>query len=120
MSKHGRARPAAVAAHQPKKASRSDRVHAHQRARAQRRSDGRRRLVKVAATVAVAVGVLAAIFYANNGGSGGGGRAYAFEVADPKPGSVAPPLRLAATDGSTYDLAEHRGKTVLLYFQEGI
>jgi peroxiredoxin len=76
---------------------------------------------KAALTIAVAVAVLGGIFVVSNlGGSPVGGDAYAYEVADPGPGTAAPLLRLAATDGSTFDLAAQRGKTVLLFFQEGL
>jgi peroxiredoxin len=45
---------------------------------------------------------------------------FAFAVGDPGPGLAAPPIRLPSTTGTTYDLAKQRGKTVLLYFQEGL
>jgi peroxiredoxin len=45
---------------------------------------------------------------------------YAFQVGQPGPGAQAPAIRLASTDGTTFNLAAMRGKTVLLYFQEGI
>lgn len=46
--------------------------------------------------------------------------AYPFQVGNPGPSQSAPALALPSTDGSTFDLAKLRGKTVLLYFQEGI
>lgn len=45
---------------------------------------------------------------------------YSFQVGDPGPGQLAPPIRLMSTAGSAFDLAGFRGKTVLLYFQEGV
>jgi peroxiredoxin Q/BCP len=45
---------------------------------------------------------------------------YPFAVGSPGPGEQAPPIRLQSTDGSTFDLASLRGKTVLLFFQEGL
>ena len=45
---------------------------------------------------------------------------YAYQVGKPGPGEVAPPIRLSTTRGTTFDLASYRGKTVLIYFQEGI
>ncbi|WP_407973395.1 peroxiredoxin family protein (plasmid) [Burkholderia pyrrocinia] len=45
---------------------------------------------------------------------------YSFQVGDPGPGQLAPPIRLMGTTGSEFDLASFRGKTVLLYFQEGV
>lgn len=72
-------------------------------------------------TAVVAAAVLAGIFViGSRGRSSSSGDAYAYAVADPGPGTVAPPLRLAATDGGAFDLAAQRGKTVLLFFQEGL
>ncbi|MGX0939633.1 peroxiredoxin [Cupriavidus metallidurans] len=45
---------------------------------------------------------------------------YAFRTGEPSPGKVAPPIHLQSTDGSSFDLRGLRGKTVLLYFQEGL
>lgn len=45
---------------------------------------------------------------------------FRFQVGKPGPGDMAPPIRLPSTRTSTFDLASMRGKTVLLYFQEGI
>jgi peroxiredoxin len=93
---------------------------------AARRSTARRRQglpigVKVAGAVGLAVVVLLAIFVvANRGGDQQGAGRYAFQVGDPGPGSKAPPIRLAATDGATFDLGAPAGQTTLLYFQEGL
>ena len=58
----------------------------------------------------------------NGSGSGGGnGQAGAgFQVGQPGPGAAAPAIRLASTAGGEFDLSAARGKTVLLYFQEGV
>jgi peroxiredoxin Q/BCP len=45
---------------------------------------------------------------------------YAYQVGRPGPGAMAPPIRLSTTRGGTFDLATQQGKTVLVYFQEGI
>lgn len=45
---------------------------------------------------------------------------YSFQVGTPGPGQVAPPVQLPAIDGSQFNLAAYKGKTVLLFFQEGI
>jgi peroxiredoxin len=68
------------------------------------------------------VAVLAVVFIvARSGtGGGGGGASPAFQVGRPGPGQAAPPIVLPSTAGGTFDLAAQRGKTVLLYFQEGI
>ncbi len=52
-------------------------------------------------------------------GGPSGGSAYA--VGSPGPGSAAPPISLASSDGGTFDLAALADDTrVLLYFQEGL
>jgi peroxiredoxin Q/BCP len=45
---------------------------------------------------------------------------YPFQVGKPGPGEQAPPITLPSTAGGTFDLAAMHGKTVLLYFQEGL
>jgi peroxiredoxin len=45
---------------------------------------------------------------------------YPYAVGSPGQGAAAPAIKLTATDGSSFDLAAWRGKTVLLYFQEGV
>jgi peroxiredoxin Q/BCP len=71
----------------------------------------------------VIVGVIGALVWYGSGSptaSSSGASAHSYQVASPGPGSAAPPLVLTATDGSRFDLSAWRGKTVLLYFQEGI
>ncbi len=73
--------------------------------------------------VGVAVIVLGVIFFLSNQGNNQGGSSagqYPFQVGNPGSGVQAPPVTLPSTDGSTFDLASLRGKTVLLYFQEGV
>ncbi len=74
-----------------------------------------------------AVLALGVIFYLNNAASGNNRAAgrnqagkYAFQVGSPGPGQQASALQLPSTAGGTFDLASQRGKTVLLYFQEGL
>ena len=76
-------------------------------------------LVKVALIVSVAMLVLAGI-HALNSGTAASPSAYAYQVGRPGPGVRAPEIRLASTDGRTFDLAALHGQTVLLFFQEGI
>ncbi|MBI2717337.1 MAG: redoxin domain-containing protein [Rhizobiales bacterium] len=45
---------------------------------------------------------------------------FPFKVVKPGPGDMAPPVRLTSTEGTPFDLEALRGKTVLLYFQEGL
>ena len=77
--------------------------------------------------IGVAVVALSIVFFFNNGstpstnqaGTGKAGQ-YAFQVGHPGPGEVAPAIHLPSTAGGTFNLAAFRGKTVLLYFQEGL
>jgi peroxiredoxin Q/BCP len=87
---------------------------AHAQAQARRRL-----LVRLGLGAAAASLGLFAIF-ASRGGGGSGGGGPRFDVGKPGPGVEAPPIRLASTTGGTYDLQADRGKTVLLYFQEGV
>ncbi len=109
------------------------------RRRAVRRNRSLRIGILAAVVVGVAIIALGVIFFVNNSGgssssgssSGGSsssgspvgvGQAgkYAFQVGSPGPGEQAPPITLPSTAGGTFDLALLRGKTVLLYFQEGL
>ena len=82
--------------------------------------------IGVAVVVAVAIIALGVIFFLNNPNPGssttGTNQAgqYPFQVGSPGPGAQAPDITLPSTDGSIFNLASMRGKTVLLYFQEGI
>lgn len=81
-----------------------------------------RKPLAIAAVVGVAaVAALFAVFASASSSPGdGGGGAYPYAVGDPGPGEPAPPMRLPATDGSTFDLADQSGERVMLYFQEGV
>lgn len=89
-----------------------------------RRAEAARTLrLRIAGVLAAALVVLGAVFLLGRGGedsAGGGAGEYAFEVGSPGPGEPAPTFKLKTTDGSEFDLGALRGKTVLLYFQEGI
>jgi peroxiredoxin Q/BCP len=56
---------------------------------------------------------------ASSAGSGSAGQ-YPFAVGQPGPGATAPDFTLTSTAGGTQTLAALRGRTVLLYFQEGL
>jgi peroxiredoxin Q/BCP len=92
----------------------------------QRTARARRLAIRITAAIIGGIAVLAAVFLiANSGGSSsssGAGQAgqYQFAVGKPGPGQKAPPIKLPSTSGGTFDLAAQRGKTVLLYFQEGL
>lgn len=111
----------------PKDQRRQQRLrHAAELGRAQQ---ARRLRNRILIGVAGAIAALAAIFAATSlGGSapaGGGSAAsaasaYAYQVGQPGPGRVAPAIDLPSTSGGTFNLSAQRGKTVLLYFQEGL
>ncbi len=96
-------------------------MHSIQAAQPHRRSWLRRALM--GAVVGAVLLILFAIFQSSRGGGGGSSTASspaAYQVGTPGVGAVAPPIRLSATTGGQIDLAAYRGKTVLLYFQEGL
>lgn len=80
--------------------------------------------VKVAVFIGVALIVLAIVYVLNTASGSRAGSSqtgqYTFAVGSPGPDELAPSVRLQSTGGSTFDLAALRGKTVLLFFQEGI
>lgn len=78
--------------------------------------------LKVAVVVGVAIAVLAWIYVnsqRSGAGTSGSGQ-YVYAVGQPGPGQAAPTFTLASTKGGSFDLAAYHGKTVLLYFQEGL
>lgn len=96
-----------------------------------RREDatGRRKRLALWAGLAVAAAVaglyaLSAVGNPSEGGSAAGeagGSGYNYAVGAPGPGQPAPPVELASTTGTTFDLSAYKGKeNVLLYFQEGL
>lgn len=95
-----------------------------ERERRAHQQQARRRLlgVTVAVVVLVAVGALYLVYRSGNSGaaSGGGGRAVPYQVGRPGIGTTAPGFDLASSTGGRLSLASLRGKTVLLYFQEGL
>ena len=52
-------------------------------------------------------------------GSHSGSGSYPYQVGQPGPGAAAPNFDLSSNMGGRFDLAAQRGKTVLLFFQEG-
>jgi peroxiredoxin len=90
----------------------------------------RREALIAAVVVAVAVAVLGGLYAIYRGSAPSptnestsatqGSAQYPFAVGNPGPGQKAPDFTLPSTDGGTASLADHRGKNVLLYFQEGL
>lgn len=80
--------------------------------------------MKATVFVGIAILVLAMIYFFNAANSSSANfnasGSYPFTVGNPGPGEQAPPVHLQETDGRTFDLTALRGKTVLLFFQEGL
>ena len=88
---------------------------------AQRRAEQRRKIgvrAAIAAVVAAAVAGLFVIF--SNSASNQGPGAYPYQVGGPGRGQTAPAFSLAASTGGNISLSAYRGKSVLLFFQEGL
>ncbi len=70
--------------------------------------------------IAVAVIATIALYATFRSGRHASIAAGQYQVGSPGPGQPAPPVSLPATTGSQIDLGAYKGKTVLLYFQEGL
>ena len=91
------------------------------------RSYRRRRLgllLKIGGAVVASILALGVIYLLEHGSASavtaGQAGQYRFAVASPAAGAVAPDFTLPSTTGGTVRLRDFHGKTVLLYFQEGI
>ncbi len=79
-----------------------------------------------AAVAGALVAVLLGLYFVYANGSSGAGSALGttpagdFQVGEPGVGANAPGIALASTNGGPVQLADYRGKSVLLYFQEGL
>lgn len=104
------------------RATRQDRragqVQAATRQRVEQARRARRRKVWGRSAVVAGVAVLALLVVFLTGGHGGTG-SYAYQVGRPGPGATAPDFTLASNMGGSFNLGAQRGKTVLLFFQEG-
>ncbi len=77
--------------------------------------------ILVAAAVAVLVfAVLYGVFRSNGAHPANSAGSDQFQVGSPGTGQVAPAFTLPVAGGGTKSLADYRGKTVLLYFHEGL
>jgi peroxiredoxin len=116
----GGQRPASAAAER-KAAAAGQRAKLAAAQQAQRRAERRRKVGVRAAIAAVAAGVVAGLFVIfSNGASHQGTGAYPYQVGAPGPGRAAPAFTLAASTGGKISLSQYRGRSVLLFFQEGL
>jgi peroxiredoxin len=89
---------------------------------AQRRAQRRRIVVPagIAAGISAVIAVLFVIFQNSSSPSSSAAGAYPYQVGSPASGQPAPGFSLASSTGGTISLSHFRGKTVLLFFQEGL
>ena len=87
---------------------------------AQRRAARRGRIGVRAAIAAGVLGVVAGLFVIFHNASSSGTSAYPYQVGTPGAGRAAPAFTLAASTGGRVSLSAYRGKSVLLFFQEGL
>ncbi|MBC9725000.1 peroxiredoxin [Streptomyces sp. TRM68367] len=88
------------------------------REHAQQRQARRRRLRVTALVAAVVMAVTAGLYVIFRQAEQAPAAGY--DVGSPGIGQTAPGFTLASSAGGTESLADHRGETVLLYFQEGL
>ncbi|HEY5103631.1 MAG TPA: redoxin domain-containing protein [Acidimicrobiales bacterium] len=106
--------PASARSAQRSKTSNTSR---HVRAKRAQRERKRTLWIRSLIVVVAAVVALVAVFLLSNHG---GKSNFAFSVGSPGPGATAPTFDLPSTNGGTFNLAATRGKTTLVFFQEGI
>jgi peroxiredoxin len=95
-------------------------VHARRAAQLAQHRRRKRQLI-VGGSVVAGIAALFGLFLISRASSAtGGAGAATYEVASPGPGSIAPSFSLPSTGGGNVSLASFRGKTVMLFFQEGI
>jgi peroxiredoxin Q/BCP len=87
---------------------------------AQARAARRRKTGMRAAIALGAAGVAAVLFAIFSGASHSGSGAYPYQAASPSAGQAAPGFTLASSTGGRISLSQYRGKSVLLFFQEGL
>ncbi len=86
----------------------------------------RNRVTVVGVAAVVGLGAIFTLATAGKGGSSAGAKSgdaggqFQFVVGEPGIDAKAPSLKLDSTAGGTWDLGAQRGKTTLLYFQEGL
>lgn len=90
--------------------------------RSVRARNARRRSIWIRTGLSVATGVvvLSVIFLTGGRVTSKPSTAYPYQIGKPGTGSLAPSFTLASNRGGDFSLAAQRGRTVLLFFQEGI
>ena len=102
-----------------RQATTTSRRPSRNRRRTSRRPFGLQVAFVIGAAV-LALGVIFALTHSKGSPASGLAGQYRYAVGQPGPGALAPAIHLASTSGGTFDLSAMRGKSVLLYFQEGL
>ncbi len=97
---------------------RPNQVQGAKRQRAEQARRARHRKVWARSGLGAGAAVLILLIVFLTGGHGGAG-SYTYKVGSPGPGATAPDFTLPSNMGGTFNLAAQRGKTVLIFFQEG-
>ncbi|WP_327432914.1 peroxiredoxin family protein [Streptomyces sp. NBC_01236] len=100
------------------KAARRARL-AQERERQQHREERRRRVRNLSIAAVVVIAVIAGLYTVFNR-SDQSSTASGYEVGSPGIGKTAPAFTLTSSNGKATSLTSFKGKTVLLYFQEGL
>lgn len=108
---------AADTRHEPKATRRARLARERER---QRQQEQRRRRARKFTVVAVALIAVSGGLYTVFNRSGTSSTAKDYDVASPGIGRTAPGFSLTSSEGSTTSLAAYKGRTVLLFFQEGL
>jgi len=108
-------RPAAKATAASSRAARAAAAQAETQ-----RADRRRRIIQWGVGIVVAAVVVSGLYavFARSSATTAGKAGY--QVGTPGIGAAAPAFTLTASTGKKISLADYKGKTVLLYFQEGL
>ena len=112
-------RPPARTANSARPDTRQGQVGVAKRQRAEQARRARRRKVWMRSGLGAGAAVVILLIVFLTGGHRGSG-SYTYQVGQPGPGAIAPTFTLPSNMGGSFNLAAQRGKTVLLYFQEGI
>ncbi len=90
------------------------------RMRRERAKRARRRKIWIRSALGASAAVLVLLVVFLTQRHSGAKTSYPYQVGQPGPGALAPDFTLPSNMGGGFNLGSQRGKTVLLYFQEGV
>lgn len=110
-----------VASRRKEKQDATRHANAHKR-KVQKKSWTRRflPLIVILGAAILLAGIISLFSNTGSTSTGGNSAKYPYQVGQPGAGSIAPAIHLTKTDGGTFDLSAYKGKSVLLFFQEGL